>query len=204
MNIKFFDSINVSLPKDRVYSRLGYAKGLTKVKPEQKVRIERCIEEALDLIDLKSAAVQIAIEKIDSSRVFLSGGVVFKSNSLGKFLTGCPEALLAAITSGNKITEAIQEKTNSNNTASAVVYDAVASEITDSGLSWIIDYFNNQLRRQNQRLTSARFSAGYGDFSLDNQKIIYEILNLEKIGLSLTESYMLIPEKSVTAVVGIK
>jgi len=76
--------------------------------------------------------------------------------------------------------------------------------MADNALSWIINYFNRQLSRESKQLTSKRFSAGYGDFSLENQKIIYDVLKLEQLGISLSDKYMLIPEKSVTAVVGIK
>ncbi|HAR48794.1 MAG TPA: methionine synthase, partial [Smithella sp.] len=45
--------------------------------------------------------------------------------------------------------------------------------------------------------------AGYADFNLGNQKAIYEILQMEKIGVTMTPHFILIPEKSVTAISGI-
>ena len=51
---------------------------------------------------------------------------------------------------------------------------------------------------------SKRYSPGYGDSDLTNQKIIYNILKLEKLDLALTKKFMLVPEKFVTAVAGIK
>lgn len=48
--------------------------------------------------------------------------------------------------------------------------------------------------------TKARFSAGYGDLDISVQKEIFKVLNLEKnIGVSLTESFLMTPTKSVTA-----
>lgn len=50
-----------------------------------------------------------------------------------------------------------------------------------------------------------RFSAGYGDFSLTAQKEIFLALDCaRKIGLTLTDSLLMSPTKSVTAVVGIE
>ena len=49
-----------------------------------------------------------------------------------------------------------------------------------------------------------RYSPGYGDLELYNQDIFYRLLNLENWGVEITENYMLIPEKTVTAIVGIE
>ena len=49
-----------------------------------------------------------------------------------------------------------------------------------------------------------RFSPGYGDFDINNQEKFVNILeSSKKIGLSLTNSFILVPTKSVTAVMGI-
>ena len=75
--------------------------------------------------------------------------------------------------------------------------------MTDSGLDWIMDYMNQDLMRKARRITKARFSAGYGDFSLENQKAIHALLQLNKIGVFISDRCILMPEKSVTAVAGI-
>jgi cobalamin-dependent methionine synthase I len=48
-----------------------------------------------------------------------------------------------------------------------------------------------------------RFSAGYADFNLENQKAIYDMLQMGKIGVTITPNFILLPEKSVTAISGI-
>jgi len=60
------------------------------------------------------------------------------------------------------------------------------------------------LLREGRCLTRRRYSPGYGDLALSNQKIIYDALGLEKLGLTLTERFLLIPEKSVLAIAGIE
>ncbi len=50
---------------------------------------------------------------------------------------------------------------------------------------------------------SRRFSAGYADFNLENQRAIYDILQMGKIDVTITSSFILLPEKSVTAISGI-
>jgi len=50
----------------------------------------------------------------------------------------------------------------------------------------------------------ARFSPGYGDWNLTEQEKLFKICGAEKIGLSLTEAFMLEPRKSVTAIIGLE
>ena len=91
-----------------------------------------------------------------------------------------------------------------DNLSRAVVYDATASEMVDGALEWIMRYYRGILRREGRGLLKRRFSAGYGDFALEHQKIIYDLLGFDRIGVSITSNKsILIPEKSVTAVTGI-
>lgn len=203
MKVNLFETITVSLPRARIYTRLGYAKGKTKLTPEQEDLVEKYIDQALGLIELKGSAVQIPINKISSAGLELKDGIVFESKDLAEFLKDCQEVVLMAATCGSKITEAIQKDSSGKDVTSAVVFDAVASEIVDEALTWIKTYYNSQLRRENKQLTDRRFSAGYGDFALSNQEIIFEVLNLAKLEISLSESYILVPEKTVTAVAGV-
>lgn len=49
-----------------------------------------------------------------------------------------------------------------------------------------------------------RFSCGYGDLPVSTQKAFLQVVDAErKIGLHVSESCMLVPEKSVTAIIGI-
>lgn len=198
-----FDPVPIPLPKDRIYKRLGYRDNITKIGPKQKKEVDGYIKDALSLINLKAAVRFFRIEKINPPKIILSKETVFISNNLAGLLRDCQEVLLMAATAGNKIIKAIQKDSMGANVMRAVVFDAVASEMTDSSLDWLMDYFNKKLARKGKGLTK-RFSAGYGDFLLKDQKAIFGLLRLKRIGISINKSYILIPEKSVTAAAGVK
>ena len=204
VQIEYFNQIAIPTPKDRIYSRLGYAKGITKLDDKQRDQVDDYIEKAVEIIELKGASAVLSIKKIESSKITLSEDIGFESESLAQFLADSREILLMAATAGPGIVEAISQDSTGKDVTAAVVFDAVASEMVDRALGWIIKYFNRHLSRGNKQLTSRRFSAGYGDFLLENQKIIYDVLKLGQLGISLSDNYMLIPEKSVTALAGIR
>lgn len=109
-----------------------------------------------------------------------------------------------AATSGSAIMQVIASDIAGANITRGVVLDATASEVVDAALSWITAYFNQVLLRQGRVVTRKRFSAGYGDLALATQRELYRLLQLERIGVELTESCILIPEKSVSAIAGIR
>jgi hypothetical protein len=199
----YFNAMRVALPMKAIYKRLGFKKGVTELNPAEEEKLVAAIHEASGVVHLKGAACMLGLVRVDKSGVELEGGTIFSSSALAGMLSGCEQVLLMGATAGQAIMEEISSATQSENLTRAVVLDAVASEMADSGLDWITDYMNQDLMRKARRITKARFSAGYGDFSLENQKAVHAILHLEKIGVSITDSFILMPEKSVTAVAGI-
>ena len=202
-NLIFLEKISIDPPREKIYQRLGYKKRTTAISAKQQIETDRFIREASSLISLKGMFLRLAINQNDGERIILTGNITFISRKLSAFLRDCQETVLMGATAGHAIMEAIKEKTRHDDLAAAVVYDAAASEMVDSGLDWIMSYFNQQLRREGKTLLPRRFSAGYADFHLENQKVIHEILQMNQFGVKITSECILVPEKSVTAITGI-
>ena len=200
----FFESISIPLPRKEIYRRLGFMKGVTEISSSQKEEIERFIQDALSLIHLKGAGLRMPVQEIKGARIILTEDVTFESNQLAALLRNCREIVLMGATAGNDIMKAIEEDAAGRNVTRGIVFDATASETVDASLDWIMDYFNRTLLRENRQLLKKRYSAGYGDLLLETQNTIYRLLQLDRIGIQITESCILIPEKSVTAVTGIR
>ncbi|HET57771.1 MAG TPA: methionine synthase [Deltaproteobacteria bacterium] len=198
-----FETITFDPPLDIIYRRLGYRRKTTVLAKKDRDTIDRAIDMACTLIHLKGAARRIAVDQRDESRVILEGGTVFAGSRLAALLRDCDEVLLMGATTGNDILDAVAADTREENLSRAVVLDATASEMVDMALDWITSYFNNLLRREGKRLLKRRYSAGYGDFSLDHQRSFFDLLELHRIGVAINDRSILAPEKSVTAVTGI-
>ncbi|OPY11234.1 MAG: Vitamin B12 dependent methionine synthase, activation domain [Syntrophus sp. PtaB.Bin138] len=199
-----FETIRIDLPRESIYRRLGYRRDATRISPQQSAEIESYMEEARSLICLKGTVLRLPIAEISPSRVVLKGGVAFESRHLARFFDRCREAALLGATAGPAIMEAIADDAAGRNVTRAVVLDATASEMTDAALDWILGSLRPSLRRENKMFLPRRYSAGYGDFALENQRTIYRLLQLNRFGVILTESCLLVPEKSVTALTGIR
>ncbi len=201
--VNIFERISIDPPFQKIYHRLGFKKKTTELTAQQRKETDLFIEEALSFITLKGCALRAVIRENDGSNLVIAGDLNWESKQLSRFLGDCPEALLMGATAGSVIMEAIVDRTKKDNLSAAVVYDATASEMTDAALDWLMAYFNSQLRREGTKLLSRRFSAGYADFKLENQKSIYSLLEMQKIGVAISANFILRPEKSVTAITGI-
>ncbi len=135
--------------------------------------------------------------------VTIAGGIVdlgfkmFYSHSLAKNLSGCDYAYVLAATTGIEANRLI-ERNSAVNPLEGLVTDCVGS----AAIETFCDKINLSLG--DTEYLRPRFSPGYGDLMLDYQKDIIEFLQTKKnIGMGLTESLMMVPVKSVTAIIGI-
>jgi hypothetical protein len=99
--------------------------------------------------------------------------------------------------------EALLRRTEVKNMADAVIMDSAQS----SAIENVCDNFESDMRlqyRDRGLYLTDRYSPGYGDFPLESQKTIAELLVAEKrIGLTVTQNMIMVPRKSVTCIIGI-
>ncbi len=123
-------------------------------------------------------------------------------NDIREILSPCREAVLLAVTLGAEI-EHLLLKREVADIGDAFILDACASVAAENVCDRFEEDFRAELAAEGRFLTS-RFSPGYGDCPIELQKAICEVLNTSRrIGLSVTEHCMMVPRKSVTAVMGI-
>ncbi|MFR2773439.1 MAG: vitamin B12 dependent-methionine synthase activation domain-containing protein [Clostridium sp.] len=86
----------------------------------------------------------------------------------------------------------------------AVVMQAASAAMIESYCNLENRRLEEEYRKQGMALCP-RFSPGYGDFPLSFQEKFAAALELEKtVGITLTEGFLMMPSKSVTAVIGVK
>ena len=199
----YFPVIKPTYKKSIIYTRLGYRKTATEIPEKQKNDFDSAILHAENKCNFFGGYIRVNVNRIFEDKIELQNGIIFKSSDLSKFLEGCNEVILMFASAGAQIISEIN-RLLVDNPAIALIYDATASEATDACLDYIQQYVNRNLIREAKRLTEKRYSCGYGDFDLNNQQYFYEVLNLKEYNIKLTETFILQPEKTVTAIAGIR
>lgn len=130
------------------------------------------------------------------------GFTVTRSKNLIKNLDGCDEIILFTATAGIDADRIIQ-KSSMLSPLRAVAAQAVGAAAIESWCDILCERFKVQEERHGNYLRP-RFSPGYGDLPLEMQKKIFAVLDCgRKIGVTLNESLLMSPSKSVSAIIGI-
>ncbi len=202
--LNIIERIPVILPERDIFFRLKFNIHKTEVDDEQRKKILSVINSGFSACEPRGVWLRDDIESNSGTSVVFGSGVEFKSKSVCDLLSGSHAAVFMGVTVGPAVIDLASSAVNIGDGASAVIFDAVGSETAEAAIEWLNRYIAQQIKRRGEILTSMRFSAGYGDFLLENQRHFFELLKLEDLGIKLTDRYIFIPEKTVTAVAGIK
>ena len=170
--------------------------GVSEKLTEIETLIDECIKEISDKLTYKVCYTDFDIVKSDSAIDL--GFIKTESKDLAKNLDGCKTVLVFAATIGIEIDRLIA-KYGHISPSKALIFQAIGAERIEA----LCDVFTDDILSEED--IKPRFSAGYGDFPLEAQKDIFAVLDpARRIGLSLNESLLMSPSKSVTAIIGIK
>jgi len=128
------------------------------------------------------------------------GGLLLRGNDIANHLKGCSQVIFLCATLSAGADRAIRQSSAS---------DILSGMITDTMANAVIEQVCDNAEQEifatlPSHYFTWRFSAGYGDFPLDTQADFLKVLNAEKrLGVTLSESDLLIPTKTVTAVIGV-
>lgn len=220
------EAVAVPVDMDEVYRYLGFARSVVLGKDggipaEMQQMVGSCVQQMQATLKAQSVYTSFPLEidfpqesggQSDSDSqegeqkglpVIRFGGVELESKYLAKNLTGCSRVILIASTIGPMADNLIRRFTKLDSARAAIMQAAGAMFIES-----YLDQLNAQLEReaveQGFKLRS-RFSPGYGDVQLEVQRHFFSLLPCtQRIGLTLTDSLVMAPEKSVTAFIGME
>lgn len=165
-------------------------RGAAALPPEVAAQAEACQKELAAAVIPRTIARRLPVDTFTG-----------ESRDLAHHLRHCREGFLYAVTLG-PAADRLLRRWAAQSMAKAAVGQAVCAAWLDQLCA---DYCQSLLAQAGEGayLTSP-FSPGYGDWALSVQGRVLDLLEAPKrIGLTLTNGGMLVPEKSITAMVGI-
>ena len=162
--------------------------------------LDECLALAKDKLRYDTCFCEVNVS-ISGDEVHL-GNIAVCSHSLSRALCDCDRAVVFAASVGLEIDRLIVRQ-SAISPARALLLEAIGNERVES----LCDALCSDIAAEKMRYgykTRPRFSAGYGDMPLAAQKDIFALLDCQKrIGVSLNQSLLMTPSKSVTAIIGI-
>lgn len=188
------------LNQEEILRYLGYNdSGVT----EQIQRLlERCEDETLKVIQPKYIYKRFPIQ-IDEEGVKVKGTtLILRGRDISEHLKNCKELFLLGVTAGIELDKRIRRY---------MITEPDVGVVMDSCGIQAVEQIADAAEKEIEKTAEAegchltwRFSPGYGDLPLETQRELVQVLDLHRqIGVSLTDSCLMVPSKSVTAILGI-
>lgn len=179
--IKKIENIKVDFDEKRILRLIGYKKKFEKIKEP----IKRLIREEKNKLDylLHPASIYTILD--------------YEETNEHSIFESAEKVALCICTIGPELEGEINELMKKNEMAKALILDALGSEAAEE-VAIQSDKFLAKKAREMNLWPSKRFSPGYGKWDIKEQRFIFKMLPARDIGVSLTESCMMIPRKSVS------
>jgi 5-methyltetrahydrofolate--homocysteine methyltransferase len=185
-----------------VLGRLGYNIKKSILDEKTELMIKKEIESASLFIKPAGHSLDCRILNQTEDTITLESNISFHSQKLSKILENAKKVTLLISTIGKLLPDEAARLMKNEEITKAVILDAIGSEAVET----FADYMTGVLMQENTVYglkPSMRYSPGYGDLNMEIHKEILPLLEADKIGISChKESYILIPEKSISAIIG--
>ncbi len=191
----------VELPKQEVLRYLGHPAGHS-----LELELQQGFERALETIKLAARPRMVAkpfrISRAQNGEIALEGGLALPGEDIRLHLAHADTCVLLAATLGREAERQIDLMARKRMWES-VMMDAAATALIESVCNKAEEMLREQALAGGMDLTD-RFSCGYGDLPLELQPDLLRLLDTGRgIGLNCTETLILTPRKSVTAIMGV-
>lgn len=142
------------------------------------------------------------IEFIKDDTVHLEDGIGFKSPILAKVLEHCDTLILFIATIGSALEEEAARLNEDNRLTRAYILDRLGSLTAEHVVN---DFYGNMKHHYAQKGygVTLRFSPGYCDWPITEQRKLLHLVDAEMIGVTVNESCLMRPRKSVSGVFGL-
>ena len=162
-------------------------------------RVVRLRDEVLKLIRPARTWMRFQI----AGGAIASGGLCLDiTGTLARHIAGCSSAYLACGTIGAEF-DAFHRRVSVSSGADALIVQAIGAALIEKLMDGVEDEIRGELAA-GETLVS-RYSPGYGDFPLAAQSALLALIDAPRtVGVSLTDSLLMVPSKSVSAIIGVR
>ncbi|MFC1985264.1 vitamin B12 dependent-methionine synthase activation domain-containing protein [Chloroflexota bacterium] len=190
-----------NINRERVFRDLGYPSGYCPSSRMESL-VNDYIENVHQFISPSFSYVVRDIKLVEGTSVLLEDGLIFESGVIARLLEKAEKVAIFILTIGNYLEDTVARLAKDGLVLQAAVLDSIGSDATER----LADSTESQISEvaHNQGLTiSRRFSPGYCDWDVSQQKMVFRAMKGDYAGVRLTDSCLMIPRKSISGIIGI-
>jgi hypothetical protein len=186
---------------EQVYCGIGYAPD-SEPAPRVASLINDHLDEAQQLVKPSYSHLIRQVELVYGASVILEDGTVFHSQILARTLEKAEEVIVFALTIGGELEDEAARLAREGLILQATTLETIGSLYTEQLASWV-EMRIGDLAHAWGRTASWRFSPGYCDWDVSQQRAVFSMLGEDCAGIHLTDSCLMIPRKSMSGIIGI-
>lgn len=174
------------------------------VEPDE--RTMQLVHDALDLYREKACPKGLLTEITgeEFGKVLHGEGISVEESPVNAISRMSDDLALFAVTVGDKVSREISDLFGRSDFALASMLDAAASEGAEMTAQAVEDVYRRDLKERGRldgRKGTLRFSPGYCGWHVAGQRMLFPALQPGEIGISLNESCLMNPLKSISGVI---
>jgi len=202
---KIIKDTKLNIAREEALRYQGYSKKKVK-KPNQNILqiTEEEINRGYNLFKPQGIYSLIKITCFTSKgRINLENELVFRfSKSIINQLKGASRLLVGVVTIGDFLEKKVSELFSQGEYPRALALDAVGTVAVEDFSREVRKLACQEVKEQGFK-TSRHFSPGYGGWEVSQQEIIFKSILTDNIGVRLTKGYMMLPQKSLSWIIGV-
>lgn len=196
--VRVLDSVKID--KDPVYRALGYEK--FSIPTWVSSLIDSQIARAYELIKAAYSYTLKEINAISDTVVCLEETTKLNSKTLSYVLADCIGVFIFLVTIGKRLEEEAFSLSEGGDLLKGYILDTIGSEAVEEVACRLQDDVG-RIAKKNGYQATLRYSPGYCDWDIQQQRDIFLAMDSTSIGVELTESCLMIPQKSISGIIGI-
>jgi hypothetical protein len=197
-----FDFSELNITVSQVEEVIGYEKG------ENRLMVSELIKEVLGhagkICEIRAEYVIIpGISVNDSSTSIRINNLNFNVGKIVLVQLQRSESVAVFLcTAGHRIGEMSRNKMHEKDFLKGYIYDIIGSEIVEAAADLLQEKLKVEAEKVGKKITN-RFSPGYCGWNVSEQHKLFQLIPDNFCGITLTESALMIPIKSVSGLIGI-
>ncbi len=193
--------IDIEINRKQVCHYMGYGVNY-KLSAHIASLIDEYVEHAHQLIEPSCSYVIRDIEWARGSIAFVEDSIIFKSKVITGLLEQCYQVVVSLVTIGEHLEETAYRLAKDGLILQAAVLDAIGSDAVERVADFVQSRIAEAASAQGL-VTSRRFSPGYCDWDIGQQRMLFWALNGDTVGVRLSGRCLMIPQKSISGIIGI-
>ncbi len=193
--------VKSEIDRENVCRQMGYGADCNP-SPRIASLLDEYVENVHQLIQPSYSYDIRDVELTEGPAVFVEGSVVFRSQVIAGLLEECDKVAMFVVTIGDYLEDMVAWLASHNNIVQSALLDAIGSDAVERVADSVQGKIE-ELAHGEGLVTSRRFSPGYCDWDIRQQKMLFKAVNGNLAGVHLTDRCLMIPQKSISGIIGL-